>query len=153
MKTKSCRTLAIAVLVALGAAQPALADTGTKSSRYGTEIRKAQVSGYTLTYSLIDMDQMEVTSVMTRTTQDPAPQKSNHLMVFVTSPDGRPVAEGKGGFHVTRPNQTETKEIAVAMNGGFGTDVDLPFRGGYTITTALTLPGVDLVDTFVYTEK
>jgi hypothetical protein len=37
------------------------------------------------------------------------------------------------------------------MDGGAGTDVDLPFRGDYPITAKIALPDKDLVDTFVYT--
>lgn len=154
MKTKSFCTLALGALLALTAAQPAFADTPAKASRYGAELRKAQVSGYTLTYFLIDIAEMNATSVMPRTSSEGAQQtKAYHLMVFVNRPDGRPVTEGKAGFRVVQANKSEAKEMAVPMDGGFGSDVELPFHGDYTITTKLVLADADLVDTFVYTLK
>lgn len=154
MKTKSFCTIAVAALLALAAAQPVLAaNPAGSSSRYGAEIRKVELSGYTLTYKLIDIHTMNVTTVMPKSSDDGGHMKSHHLMVFVTRPDGRPVTQGKAGYLVVQPNKAEAKDIAVPMDGGFGTDVDLSFNGDYTITAKLALPDADLVDTFIHTVK
>ena len=109
MKTKTYCTIALAALLAFAAAQPALAaDPAEKSSRYGAAVRKAQVSGYSLTYHLIAMPEMNATSVMPRSLSEGAGQglMSHHLMVFVARPDGRPVTEGKASYLVVQPNKT-----------------------------------------------
>lgn len=155
MKMKTFGTFALAALMAFAMAQPALADPAVKSSSYGVNIRKAEVSGYTLTYYLLDVATKQATNVMPSeaTSSDFYKMKSHHLMVFVTRPDGRPATEGKAGFLVTRPNKTETRDIAFSMDGGFGSDVDLPSTGDFAIATKIVLADVDLLDRFVYTIK
>lgn len=153
MKLKLYGTLALAALLAFAVAQPAFA--AEKSASYGENIRKTQISGYTLTYYLLSVAEKQVTNIMpTETTSsDFNKSKSHHLMVFVSRPDGRPATEGKAGFMVVQPNKTETRDIAVSMDGGFGSDVDLPFKGDFTITAKIVLVDVDLLDKFVYSVK
>ncbi len=154
-KMKSYGTLALAALLTFAVAQPVLAADVVKSSMYGMNIRKTQISGYTLTYYLLDVSEKQATSVMPSetTSSDFNRSKSHHLMVFVTRPDGRPAMEGKAGFRVVTPKKTESREMAVSMDGGFGSDVDFPGNGDFNITTKIVLVDVDLLDEFVYKIK
>lgn len=156
MKTKTYGILAIAALLSLAMLQPVLAaDPAAKSASYGQNIRKVDVSGYSLSYYLLDVIEKHITGVMPSetTSSDFNKMKSHHLMVFVTRPNGRPATEGKAGFLVVQPNKTESRDIAFTMDGGFGSDVDLPSKGDFTITTKIVLADVDLLDRFVYTVK
>ncbi|HEY5998954.1 MAG TPA: hypothetical protein VI078_06565 [bacterium] len=150
MKKNLCCTLVLAAALGLAIASPAFA---TDLSRYGAEIRKAQVSGYTLTYTLIGVPEMNVTSVMPMSSYDGGPNKSHHLMVFVTGANGRAVRDIDVGYVVTRPSGVSDGYPAFVMDGGAGTDVDLAFRGAYTIQTKIALPETELVDSFVYDLK
>ena len=116
------------------------------------EIRTAVVSGYTLTYTLIDMKKMMAASAAPMT-HDMSKMKSHHLMVNPVAPDRKPATGGKAGFLVVQPDKTEVKAMAMLMEGGFGADLDLVVKGDYKITTKIVLGDTTLVDEFVYTVK
>ena len=126
-----------------GTAQPAAASL---------DIRKAVVSGYTLTYTLIDVKKQMAASP-TPMNHDMSKIKSHHLMVNPVGPGGKAVTAGKAGYLVVQPDKTEVKAMAMFMEGGFGADLDLVLKGDYRITTKIALADVTLVDEFVYTVK
>lgn len=132
-------------------AAPAAAAAG-KPARLGVEIRSAAVSGYTLTYNLIDMKQLMQQSA-TPMTHGAEQMKSHHLMVYVVGPDGKPVTSGKAGYLVIQPGKVEVKAMAMFMQDGFGADVDFVAKGDYKVTTKIALGGTTLVDEFTYTVK
>lgn len=146
MKTKLAATFGVALLVC-AAASGALADG---NSRYGREIRTAQVSGYTLTYTLIDTAELNLGTVMPLASYDGGRTPSHHLMVFVRDAAGRAVTEGTVSFAVTTPNGTVSTLAGRPMNGGFGNDVELPARGELAIQVKLALPNADLTDAFAH---
>lgn len=171
MKTKNHRHLALAALLTLAAATAAAAqDHGAmdhskmnhgaaptasaaeKPARLGVEIRTAAVSGYKLTYNLIDMKQLMQQSA-TPMTHGAEQMKSHHLMVYVAGPDGKPVTTGKAGYLVVQPDKVEAKAMAMFMQDGFGADVDLVVKGDYKITAKIALANTTLVDEFTYTVK
>lgn len=133
------------------AATAAVAADGGSRSRFGEVIRKTQVAGYTLEYTLIGIPELDATSVMPRTSYDGGYDKTHHLMVFVSRPDGRRVTSGAVSLVVTAPNKTTQAPIARAMDGGHGADVELRFRGSYAVSAKLGLPDGDVADTFEYT--
>lgn len=126
--------------------------TAAQPARHGVEIRKAVVSGYTLSYNLIDMTQMMQSTSMPMT-HGAEKMKSHHLMVYPVAPDGKPATNGKTGYFLVLPDKTEVKTMAMLMDDGFGADVDLVAKGDHRITTKIALDGVTLVDEFVYTVK
>ena len=174
MKTKLLHTVTLGALLTLTTAPYALAMDHSKMDHsamgHGTmaaappppaaekpavnskEIRTAVVNGYTLVYTLIDMNQMMASSSMPMT-HDMAKMKSHHLMVNPVAPDRKPVTGGKAGYLVVQPDKVEIKAMAMLMEGGFGADVDLLVKGDYTITTKIAFADTTLVDEFVYTVK
>jgi hypothetical protein len=177
MKTNMFYTLTLGALITLAAAPPVFAmdhgsmDHGTRgtmsgshdtvpaagaaaqSARHGVEIRKTVVSGYALTYNLIDMKSMMESTTMPMTHSSDIKMKSHHIMVYPVRPDGKPAMNGKVGYLVVQPDKTEFKTLTMLMEGGYGADVDLVATGDYKITTKIVLGDTTLVDEFVYTVK
>jgi hypothetical protein len=81
---------------------------------------------------------------------DMAQMKSHHLMVYLTAPDGAPVAGARVGYLVRGPGGSEQKTMAAFMEGGYGADLELKAPGAYEITTRAVDGGKNLVDTFSY---
>ena len=172
MKTKLMHTVALGSILALTAAPNAMAiDHSTmdhskmghgtmaaatpaagKPAAASPEIRTAVVSGYTLTYTLVDLRKKMAASTAPMT-HDMSKMKSHHLMVDPVAPDRTPATGGKAGFQVIQPDKTKVQAMAMLMEGGFGADVDLLLKGDYTITTKIVLGDTTLVDEFVYTVK
>jgi hypothetical protein len=167
MKTKLLHTVTLGALLTLTAAPSAIAAdhgaTGHGSSGVthaaatpapqNQEIRTAVVNGYTLTYTLIDMNQMMASSSMPMT-HGAGKMKSHHLMVNPVAPDRKPVTGGQAGYLVVQPDQTKVQAMTMLMEGGFGADIDLVAKGDYKITTKIVLADkTTLVDEFVYTVK
>jgi len=167
MKTKLLHTVTLGTLLTLAAAPNAMAMDHSKMdhSKMGHEaaaaapadaasrqIRTAVVSGYTLTYTLIDTKKMMAASA-TPMTHDMSKIKSHHLMVNPVAPDRKPPVGGKAGFLVVQPDKIEVKAMAMLMEGGFGADLDLSVKGDYKITTKIVLADTTLVDEFVYPVK
>jgi hypothetical protein len=177
MKTKLFRTVTLGALLTLAAASTVFAmdhgsmdhgaggtmsgmhDTvpsggaATQPARHGVEIRKTVVSGYALTYNLIDMKTMMQSTSMPMTHNSDIKMKSHHLMVYPVRPDGKPATGGKAGYLVVQPDKTEVKTLTMLMEDGYGADVDLVAIGDYKITTKIVLGDATLVDEFVYTVK
>jgi hypothetical protein len=177
MNTKMLHTLTLGALLTLTAAPLAAAmdhgsmDHGSQgavsgthdttpvvgaaggTSHHGLEIRKAVVSGYKLTYNLIDMKSMMQSTQMPMTHNSDIKMKSHHLMVYVVGPESKPATSGKVGYLVIQPDKTEFKTLTMLMEDGYGADVDLVAMGDYKITTKIVLGGTTLVDEFVYTVK
>jgi len=123
-----------------------------KPAPASTEIRKAVVKGYTLTYTLIDMKKMMAAS-STPMAHDMTKMKSHHLMVNPVAADGKAVATGKAGFQVVQPDKTKVQAMAMLMEGGFGADLDFVAKGDYAMTTKITFGETTLIDDFVYSVK
>ena len=122
-----------------------------KSAMKGAEIRSTKVEGYQVKYQLIDMADMMKN--MGASGMDPAKMKSHHLMVYFTGPDGKAASQGKVGYQVTGPDKNEQKTMGMAMNSGFGADVDLKAKGAYKIKTKAVFGDKTVVDEFTYTVK
>jgi hypothetical protein len=167
MKTKLLHTVTLGALLTLTAVPHVIAadHSGMDHSKMGhgamaaeqpapqtSEIRKAVVSGYTLTYTLVDVKQ-QMASSSTPMTHDMSKMKSHHLMVYPVRTGSAPVTGGKAGFLVVQPDKTEVKAMATFMEGGFGADLDLVAKGDYKITCKIALGDATLVDEFVYTVK
>ena len=151
MKTKMFQTFALGALLALAVAPNAAALD--QPARHGVQIRKTVVSGYTLTYNLIDMKSMTQSTTMPMTPSSDGKIRSYHLMIYLVGPDGKPATSGKVGYLVTQPDKTDFKTLTMPMEGGFGADIDLVATGEYKITTKIALDGATLLGEFVYTAK
>lgn len=132
--------------------------TGTPT---GEKVREAQVGGYQVSYYLLDMGAAV------------AP-KTKHLMVFLTTPDGKEVSDAAVSYKITGPG-TEVREVttyrgnrgeftykvypdqstlkAISMSGGYGADVQLREKGEYKVATKVTVGAISLADGFGYTVK
>jgi hypothetical protein len=179
METKLYLTLTLGALIGLAIVQPAAAmdhekccgkqaaaadhDTmagmqmdapaAGKRPRPGVEIRTTVVAGYTVTYNLVDMQEMMKGPMAKTMTHEGGKMKTHHLMVYAATPDGKPAIDGKTGFLVVLPDKSEVKLMAKQMMDGFGGDLDLVATGDYKITTKIALGSTTLVDEFVYTLK
>ncbi|MBI5443192.1 MAG: hypothetical protein HY900_18495 [Deltaproteobacteria bacterium] len=120
--------------------------------RMGKKIQEEKAEGYKLEYYLMDMAEMMKNMKMSMKDMDMSKMKSHHLMVYITSPDGKPIEDAKVGYLVAGPGG-EQKSMAGAMNGGFGGDVDLKGKGSYKVTTKAVIGGKTLMDDFGYEVK
>ncbi|MBI5016233.1 MAG: hypothetical protein HZB55_12205 [Deltaproteobacteria bacterium] len=135
---------------AMGADAKGMPAATVTSAMKGKEVRSAKVDGYQFTYHLIDMAEMMKGVPMQG---DMSTMKSHHLMLFAVSPDGKPAAQGKVGYMITGPGKAEQKTMAMAMDGGFGADVDLKAKGDYKVTAKAVFGDKTVVDEFTYTVK
>jgi hypothetical protein len=168
MKTKMFRTVALGALIALATAplgfamdhgsmnhdsSAAASGASTPPAPQGEMIRKSVVSGFSLTYTLLDMKSMMQSASTPVTHGSDATMKSHHLMVSLVGPDGKPATSAKVGYLVIQPDKTEVKTLALPEAGGFGADIDVTAKGDYAITTKIVLGDTTLVDKFVYPPK
>ncbi len=167
MKKNAIRTLA-AVAFGLSMALPAAAaeqqhggmqmehggmkmDKASSGDRKGQKVREATVEGYKFEYHLIDLAQKMKDKPMQG--HGMSQMKSHHLMVYVQGPDGKAVESAKVGYMVTGPDNAEQKAMAMAMEGGYGADVDLKSKGDYKVKTKAVVGDKTLTDDFTYTAK
>ncbi|OQX12196.1 MAG: hypothetical protein BWK76_18025 [Desulfobulbaceae bacterium A2] len=163
-------TLALALSPSVQAAEghgPAHAmpghDMGTHASmehahHQGDSIREATVEGYRLSYQMIDnLAQLRAAQQAGRATNDdtiriidPARIKSHHLMLHIVGPDGRPVTDAKVGFLTKGTDGAEQTAMAMAMDGGYGADIELRGAGGVTIKSKTVVAGKTLLDEFAF---
>jgi len=115
------------------------------TAHMGDLIHESAVEGYHLAYHLIDMQQ--------HTAGMKDMPMTHHLMVFVQGPDGKAVTEAKAGYLVKNPDGTDQKVMTMAMNKGFGADVNLKAKGVYTIKAKIVAPDKQLLDSFPYEVK
>ena len=102
------------------------------STDMGEMIHQATVEGYELTFRLIDM--MEKMKDMTaKMPAMPQMKDTHHLMAFIRSPHGHAVEKAQVGYLIKAPNGTEQRAMCMAMNNGFGGDVNLSQKGIYTV--------------------
>jgi hypothetical protein len=81
-----------------------------------------------------------------------SPDITNHLMVYITDPGGKPVS-GKIGFLITGPDGKEQKTLTMGMNKGYGADVSFKEKGIYKIKTKAVIGEKTLLDEFSYENK
>lgn len=115
------------------------------SGHRGPNIRNSSVDGYSLAYHLIDLKEK-----MKDMENMPEMQATHHMMVYVVSPDGTPVAEAKVGYLVVGPDGQQQRLMAMGMSDGFGADVDLGAPGAYTVKTKAVAGSTTLRDEFTY---
>lgn len=167
--TRTLTTLSLGTALALAAAgcattSPYAAAPMTQESTgapAGEKLREAQVGGYQFTYYLLDAGEAV------------AP-KTKHLMVFLTTSDGKEIpdasvtyrltgpgteertvtaARGKGGTFTYKVGPEQRTAKTVPMAGGYGADVPVREKGDYKIATKVTLGKTSLADEFGYTAK
>ena len=115
------------------------------SGHRGAGIHDSSVDGYLFSYHLIDLrEKMQDMENM------PEMKATHHMMVYVASPDGAPVAEAKVGYLVIGPDGEQQRLMAMGMSGGFGADVDLGAPGAYTVKTKAVAGNTTLLDEFTY---
>ncbi|MBI5445976.1 MAG: hypothetical protein HY900_32775 [Deltaproteobacteria bacterium] len=119
-------------------------------ARMGKKVGESKSEGYKFEYYVIEMKEMMKTMPMKD--MDMSKMKSHHLMVYVTSPGGKPIEEGKVGYRIQGP-AGEVKVMAGPMTGGFGADVDLKEKGAYKISTKALAGEKTVSDEFTYTAK
>ena len=103
----------------------------------GLQIHTAVVDGYRFDYMLYDFPE----------------QKTQHLMVSITAPDGTAGEQGKVGFLITEPDGSKQKAMAMGMKGAYGANADFSQKGVYSIKTKVVLGDRKLFDQFTYEVK
>lgn len=120
----------------------------------GDEIHESMVEGFGFYYHLVDnvarMEEMTEEAKKAMKGHDMSQMKPHHLMLYVVDPDGKPVTDARLGYLIRGPGGSEQKTMAMAMEGGYGADVDLKAPGTYVITTRVVAGEKNLVDTFEY---
>lgn len=115
------------------------------SGHRGANIHNSSVDGHSLAYHLIDLrEKMKDMENM------PEMQATHHMMVYVVSPEGAPVAEAKVGYLVIGPDGNRQRLMAMGMQDGFGADVDFRTAGTYTVRTKAVAGDTTLLDKFTY---
>ena len=67
-------------------------------------------------------------------------KETHHLMVmFSDAKTGKPLTEGEVKFKIVAPDNSGQVKSTMAMNGGFGADVNLSAKGRYGILTKCKL--------------
>ena len=118
------------------------------SGHSGMLIHESDVKGYKFAYHLIDMrEKMKNMKGM------PEMKDTHHLMVYVKSPHGQAVDNGKVGYLIKNPDSSDQKKMAMGMGGGYGSDVNLGAAGKYTIKTKVVDGDNELMDEFEYEVK
>ncbi len=122
----------------------------------GRMIRQSTVDGYSFMYHVLDMAQRNETMKGMEGMEMPGMSKSaditNHLMVYITGPEGKPVS-GKVGFWITGPDGKEQKTLTMGMYDGYGADVGFKEKGVYKIKTKAVIGEKTLLDEFSYDNK
>ena len=147
--------LLIALLIMLPGTSVVLADSHEHdmgqmdqmdhSGHRGPNIHNSSVDGHSLAYHLIDLrEKMKDMENM------PEMQATHHMMVYVVSPDGAPLAEAKVGFLVVGPDGDRQRLMAMGMKDGFGADVDFSAAGTYTVRAKAVAGDTTLMDEFSY---
>lgn len=122
----------------------------------GKMLHHSTVDGYGFMYHVLDMAQRNVMMKGMEGMEMPGMSKSpditNHLMVYITDPGGKPVS-GKIGFFITGPDGKEQKTLTMGMHDGYGADVSFKEKGIYVIKTKAVIGGKTLLDEFSYENK
>lgn len=123
----------------------------------GVLIRESKVQGYGLAYRLYNWDERNVMMKgmegHTMPGMDATGKATHHLMLVIKGGDGKEVSGAKVGFLVTGPDKVEHKTLTMGMSGGYGADVILAAKGGYTIKTKAVVGDKTLVEDFAYAVK
>ena len=112
------------------------------SGHSGKLIREVNVDGYALAYRLIDMrEKIKGMKGMSNT---------HHLMLYIKSPHGHPEENATVGYLLQGPSGEKQKTMTMAMGGGFGADVAMKSKGGYTMKTKIVVADKKMMDKFVH---
>ncbi len=154
---KTILILIISIFVALGPVFAASSEHNHgQSSVMGQMIHHSKVDGYGFMYHVLDMVErntvMKGMEGMEMPGMSKSPDITNHLMVFINDPGGKPVS-GKIGFIITGPDGKEQKTLTMGMNNGYGADVIFKEKGIYKIKTKAVIDGKTLLDEFSHEVK
>ena len=122
----------------------------------GKVIAHRTVQGHMLMYHLLDLKErailMKGMEGMDMPGMSNSPDVTNHLVVYISGPDGKPVS-GTVGFQVTGPDGKTQSTLTMGMRGGYGADVLLGRKGAYIIKTKAAIGGTTLLDQFTHEVK
>lgn len=129
----------------------------TYAGPMGVKVHESAVDGFRLAYHVMDnqeaMAKMKDMPGMAMKDHDMSKMKSHHLMLYLQGPDGKPLTDAKLGYLVKGPDGKEQKTMTMAMEGGYGADVDFSAKGAYQVKTKAIAGGKTLVDEFTYEVK
>lgn len=122
----------------------------------GQMLRQSTVDGYGFMYHVLDMAErnamMKGMEGMEMPGMSKSPDITNHLMVYISDPGGKPVS-GKIGFLIAGPDGKEQKTLTMGMYDGYGADVSFKEKGIYKIKTKAVIDGKTLLDEFSHEIK
>lgn len=150
------KTILIVLMLMFIGIGPVFAASSGHDHAMGQMLRHGMVDGYGFMYHVLDMAQRNVMMKGMEGMEMPGMSKSpditNHLMVYITDPGGKPVS-GKIGFFITGPDGKEQKTLTMGMHDGYGADVSFKEKGIYVIKTKAVIGGKTLLDEFSYENK
>ena len=118
------------------------------SGHVGDMIHESDIEGYRFAYHLIDMRKNPKMMEGMKGTKDA--DKTHHLMVYVTDPEGSSVEAAKLGYLVEGPGGAKQKLMAMGMQGAYGANVNFNDKGTYMIKTKFLAGDKKLFDKFSY---
>ncbi len=150
------KTILIVVMSMFFGIGPVFAASAGHGHAMGQMLHHSTVDGYGFMYHVLDMaqrnDMMKGMEGMEMPGMSKSPDITNHLMVYITDPGGKPVS-GKIGFLITGPDGKEQKTLTMGMHDGYGADVIFKEKGIYKIKTKAVIGGKTLMDEFSYENK
>lgn len=118
----------------------------------GVMIRDAKVDGFGMAYHLIDNAE-EMKKASSKMDHSMMEMKSHHLMLYLSDSMGMAVTGATVGYLVVSPGGDKSQAMAMAMEGGYGADIDLKAKGKYTIKVKAVAGQKTLIDEFPYELK
>ncbi|TLN23651.1 hypothetical protein FDZ71_02600 [bacterium] len=120
----------------------------------GVMIRDVKVDGYQMSYHLIDnAAEMAKSAKGMEMDHSKMEMKSHHLMLYLADPKGVAVKDATVGYLTVSPAGDKAQAMAMAMEGGYGADVELKSKGKYTVKAKAVIGQKTLIDEFSYEIK
>jgi len=116
----------------------------------GDYIHEAEVGGYRFGYTLIDIKEKMKNMKDIPQSQIEQMKNTHHLMLYIKNTEGKELAAEKVGFLIIGPDENKQKIMALGMNNGYGSDIDLSQKGDYKIKAKAVIGGKSVMDSFLY---
>ena len=150
------KTILIGVISMFFGLSPVFAASAGHGHAMGQMLRQSTVDGYGFMYHILDMaernDMMKGMEGMEMPGMSKNPDITNHLMVYINDPGGKPVS-GTIGFLITGPDGKVQTTLTMGMHDGYGADVSFKEKGIYKIKTKAVIGGNTLLDEFSHEVK
>lgn len=126
-------------------------NAGTPATHTGKLIRETDVTGYHLSYHLIELQAQS--NDMKGMQHDMKQISAHHLMLYIQDAEGKSIGSAQVGFLIVGPDGSEQKIMAMEMGDGYGANVNLSKPGDYAIKSKAVFADKKLLDEFTYQKQ